>query len=46
MARIALETKPDRENHYAILSERGSPVLSSLYAILDALGMRPSIARK
>jgi probable addiction module antidote protein len=46
MARIARETKLSRENIYPMLSERGNPVLSSLYAILDALGMRLSILRK
>jgi probable addiction module antidote protein len=46
MARIARETKLNRENLYTMLSERGNPVLSSLYAILDALGMRLSISRK
>jgi hypothetical protein len=29
-----------------MLSERGNPVLSSLYVILDALGMRLSVERK
>ena len=46
MARIARETKLNRENLYAMLSGHGNPVLSSLYAILDALGMRLSISRK
>ena len=46
IARIARETKLNRENLYAMLSEHGNPVLSSLYAILDALGMRLSISRK
>jgi len=34
VARIARETKLNRENLYAMLSERGNPVVSSLYAIL------------
>ncbi len=46
MARLARETKLNRENLQALLSERGNPVLSSLYAILDALGMKLSISRK
>ncbi|MBI3247092.1 MAG: putative addiction module antidote protein [Deltaproteobacteria bacterium] len=46
MARIAREANLNRENLYAMLSERGNPVLSSLYAILDALGLRLSISRK
>jgi probable addiction module antidote protein len=43
---IARETKLNRDNLYAMLLEHGNPVLSSLYAILDALGMRLSITRK
>jgi probable addiction module antidote protein len=46
MTRLARETKLNRENLYAMLSEHGNPVLSSLYTILDALGMRLSISRK
>jgi probable addiction module antidote protein len=46
MARLARETRLNRENLYAMLSERGNPMLSSLYVILDALGMRLSISRK
>ena len=43
---LARETKLNRENLYAMLSERGNPVLSSLHVILDALGMRLSVERK
>jgi probable addiction module antidote protein len=46
MARLAQETKLNRENLYAMLSERGNPVLSSLHVILDALGMRLSVELK
>ena len=46
MARLARETKLNRENLYAMLSERGNPVLSSLYVILDALGMKLSVELK
>jgi probable addiction module antidote protein len=46
MTRLARETKLNRENLYAMLSEHGNPVLRSLYTILDALGMRLSISRK
>jgi probable addiction module antidote protein len=46
MARLARETKLNRENLYAMLSERGNSVLSSLHVILDALGMKLSVERK
>jgi probable addiction module antidote protein len=46
IARLAQETKLNRENLYAMLSERGNPVLSSLSVIVDALGMRLSVERK
>jgi probable addiction module antidote protein len=46
VARIGREAKLNRENLYAMPSEHGDPVLSSLYAILDALGIRLSISRR
>lgn len=46
MTQLARETNLKRESLYTMLSERGNPVLNSLYAILDALDMRLSIARK
>jgi probable addiction module antidote protein len=46
MSQLAQETDLQRENLYTMLSERGNPVLSSLYAILDALNLRLSIVRK
>ena len=46
MTQLARETALKRESLYTMLSERGNPVLSSLYAILDALDMRLSVVRK
>jgi probable addiction module antidote protein len=46
MTQLARETELTREYLYTILSERGNPVLSSLYAILDALDLRLSVVRK
>ena len=46
MARVARETKLNRENLYAMLSKRGNPVLSSLSVIVDALGMKLSVELK
>jgi probable addiction module antidote protein len=46
MAQLARDTNLQRENLYTMLSERGNPVLSSLYAILDALDLRLSVVRK
>lgn len=46
MTQLARETELKRESLYTMLSERGNPVLSSLYAILDALNLRLSVVRK
>jgi probable addiction module antidote protein len=46
MTQLARDTDLKRESLYTMLSERGNPVLRSLYAILDALDMRLSIVRK
>ncbi|MGE0825520.1 MAG: addiction module antidote protein [Candidatus Binatia bacterium] len=46
MSQLARETDLKRESLYAMLSERGNPVLRSVYAILDALDLRLSISRK
>ena len=46
MTQLARETELKRESLYTMLSERGNPVLSSLYAILDALELRFSVVRK
>jgi probable addiction module antidote protein len=43
MSTVAAMSKLNRENLYRILSEDGNPRLSSLAAILDALGLRLSI---
>jgi probable addiction module antidote protein len=46
MTQLARETERKRESLYTILSERGNPVLSSLYAILAALDLRLSVVHK
>ena len=46
MTQLARDTDLKRESLYTMLSKRGNPVLSSIYAILDALDMRLSIERK
>lgn len=46
MTQLARDTDLKRESLYTMLSDRGNPVLRSVYAILDALDMRLSIARK
>lgn len=46
MTRLAREARLNRENLYKILSSRGNPELSSLYALLDALGLKLSIELK
>jgi probable addiction module antidote protein len=43
---IAEQTKLDRTNLYRMLGSEGNPRLSSLAAILDAVGMRLSITAK
>ncbi len=46
MSQLAREAHLNRENLYKILSKRGNPELESLYAILDALGLKLSIELK
>lgn len=46
MAKVASEAKVNRENLYRMLSEEGNPRLSSLYAVLDALGFSIDIGVK
>jgi probable addiction module antidote protein len=46
MTQLARDTELTRESLYRMLSEGGNPVLSSLYAILNALDLRLCIARK
>lgn len=43
MARVASEARVNRENLYRMLSDDGNPRLSSLHAVLNALGLRISI---
>lgn len=43
MARVASEAGVNRENLYRMLSEEGNPRLSSLYAVLEALGLRIAV---
>ena len=43
---IAARTKLNRENLYKLLSKDGNPTLSSLYSILDALGLKLSLELK
>jgi probable addiction module antidote protein len=45
-ARIAQDTKLNRESLYRMLSKRGNPSLSSLLALLDSLGLRLSVEKK
>lgn len=46
MARIAEETGLNRENLYRTLSDEGNPTLSTLRAVLDAVGLRLDIGEK
>jgi probable addiction module antidote protein len=46
MAKVASEAQVNRENLYRMLSEEGNPRLSSLYAVLDALGFSIDIGVK
>lgn len=41
--RLARETSLNRENMYRLLSEKGNPQLSSLKALLDALGLKLAV---
>ena len=43
---IAAQTKLNRENLYKLLSKDGNPTLTSLHAILDALGLKLSVEPK
>jgi probable addiction module antidote protein len=43
---ISETTGLNRENLYKILSKSGNPTIVSLYAILDALGMKLSVEKK
>jgi probable addiction module antidote protein len=43
ITKIAKESNLDRVNIYRMLSEKGNPTLSSLWKILNALGLRLSV---
>ena len=43
---ISAQTKLNRENLYKLLSKDGNPTLSSLYSILDSLGLKLSLEPK
>ena len=46
LTQLARETSLNRENMYRILSQKGNPQLSSLTALLDALGLKLAVAPK
>ena len=46
ISQLAKDARLNRENLYKILSTQGNPELASLYAILNALGLKLSIERK
>lgn len=46
IGRLAEETNLNRESMYRMLSERGNPRLTSLDAVLDALGLRLGVMVK
>jgi probable addiction module antidote protein len=43
ISQLAKDTHLDRVNLYRILSKQGNPELGSLYAILNALGLKLSV---
>ena len=43
LTKVAKETNLNRENLYRMLSKKGNPKLSSLKALLDALGLRLAV---
>jgi len=43
---ISAKTKLNRESLYRLLSTGGNPTLTSLHAILDALGLKLSVEPK
>ncbi len=46
ITQLAIESRMNRESMYRMLSEKGNPELSSLGAILGALGLRLRVALK
>ena len=46
ISRLARDAHLNRENLYKMLSKEGNPEFGSLYAILDALGLKLSVETK
>lgn len=46
IAKLAEQAKLNRESTYKMLSEQGNPRLSSLWALLDSIGLRLFIESK
>ncbi len=46
LTNLARDTSLNRENMYRILSSKGNPKLSSLYTLLDSLGLKLAIESK
>ena len=44
-AKLAQDTKLNRESLYRMLSKKGNPSLSSLHVLLDSLGLRFSVEK-
>ncbi len=46
MTKVARKAKLNRENMYRMLSEHGNPEFSSLWALINSLGLRLSVMLK
>lgn len=46
ISHVAEQTELNRESLYRMLSKEGNPTIKSLYAVLDALGLKLSIGPK
>ncbi|HST21717.1 MAG TPA: addiction module antidote protein [Blastocatellia bacterium] len=46
IAKLAGQANLNRESTYKMLSEQGNPRLSSLWALLDSIGLRLSVESK
>ncbi len=46
IAKLAEQANLNRESAYKMLSEQGNPRLSSLWALLDSIGLRLSVESK
>lgn len=46
IANVATEAKLNRESTYRMLSDQGNPRLSSLWSLLDSLGLRLIVESK